>query len=111
MYVAAGLTGLGKNCLMSGRLAQAETYFVKALDVRHKLHPAGHWRIDEARGMVGVARLRAGRYGAAEADLLAAYDGLRVNRGPDAVETQAAKGNLVDLYERWDRPDRARQYR
>jgi hypothetical protein len=61
--------------------------------------------------MVGVARLRAGRYGAAEADLLAAYEGLREHRGPDAAETRAAKAQLVDLYERWDRPERARQYR
>jgi len=111
VFVATGLTGLGQHGLMSGRLTLAETYFAKALEARQKLHPAGHWRIDDARGMVGLARLRAGRYGAAEADLLAAYEGLRAHRGPDADETQAARTNLVDLYERWNRPDRARQYR
>jgi tetratricopeptide (TPR) repeat protein len=111
VFVATGLTGLGQHGLMSGRLTLAETYFAKALEAREKLHPAGHWRIDDARGMVGLARLRAGRYGAAEADLLAAYEGLRAHRGPDADETQAARTNLVDLYERWNRPDRARQYR
>ena len=111
VFVAIGLNLLGQHGLKSGRLALAEENFVKALEVRQKLHPAGHWRIDEARGMVGVARLRARRYGAAEADLLAAYDGLQVHRGPDAAETKAVKAHLVDLYKRWDRPERARQYR
>ena len=111
VYDATGLTGLGKNCLTSGLLGQAEGYFVKALDVRQTLHPAGHWRIDEARGMVGLARLRARRYAAAEADFLAAYEGLRAHRGPDAAETNAVKAHLVDLYARRDRPERARPYR
>ena len=111
VFVATGLTGLGQHGLASGRLPLAEAYFVKALAVRQKLHPAGHWRIDEARGMVGVARLRARRYDAAEADLLAAYEGLRAHRGQDAAETQAVKAHLVELYDRWDRPERARQYR
>ena len=70
VFVAIGLNLLGQHGLKSGRLALAEAYFVKALDVRQKLHPAGNWRIDEARGMVGVARLRARRFGAAEADFL-----------------------------------------
>ncbi|MFI5076406.1 MAG: tetratricopeptide repeat protein, partial [Vicinamibacteria bacterium] len=111
VFVATGLTELGKHGLTSGQLALAEASFVKALEVRQKIHPAGHWRIDEARGMVGVARLRARRYGAAEADLLAAYDGLRAHRGQEAAETQAVKAHVVDLYERWGRPERARQYR
>ena len=111
VFVAIGLNLLGQHGLKSGQPTLAEAYFVKALAARQTLHPAGSWRIDEARGMVGVARLRARRYGAAEADLLAAYEGLRAHRGSDAAETQAVKAHLVDLYERWSRPERARQYR
>ena len=97
VFVAMGLNLLGQHGLKSGQLALAEGYFVKALEMRPKLHPAGHWRIDEARGMVGLARLRARRYDAAEADLIAAYEGLRAQRGPDAAETQAVKAHLVDI--------------
>jgi hypothetical protein len=111
VFVATGLAELGRHGLASGRPALAEEYFAKALDVRRTIHPAGHWRIDEARGLLGLARLRARRYDAAEADLLAAYEGLRAHRGPDAVETKAARARLVELYERWDRPELARQYR
>jgi hypothetical protein len=110
VFVATGLTGLGQHGLLRGRVDLADTYFTQALDVRRKLHPPDHWRLDEARGLVGLARLRAGRLPEAEADLLAAYDGLRVHRGPTANETDAVRTRLVELYERLNRPDEARRY-
>jgi serine/threonine-protein kinase len=111
VFVAIGLTGLGRHGLASGRFKLAETYFTRALAVRQKIHPPNHWRIDEARGMVGVARLRSGRLSEAETDLLAAYEGLRTHRGTEAEETQTARANLVELYERWNRRDQALRYR
>ena len=68
-------------------------------------------RIDEVRGLAGVAVLRSGRLRAAEPDLLAAYEGLRAHRGPTADETLSAENDLVELYERWKRPDLALRYR
>ena len=61
--------------------------------------------------MVGVARLRAGRLGEAEPELLAAFDGLRAHRGPAAAETETARQRVVELYERWNRGDQAQRYR
>lgn len=111
VFVATGLTGLGEHGLVRSRFDLAETYFTQALAVRRKMHPPDHWRIDEARGLVGVARLRAGRLPEAEADLLAAYEGLRAHRGPTASEAEVVRTRLVELYERWNRPDQARRYR
>jgi serine/threonine protein kinase len=111
VFVATGLAGLGQHGLDSRRIALAESYFGRALEARRRMHPPGHWRIDEARGFVGLARLRAGRHDAAEADLLAAYEGLRAHRGPETKETQAVRASLVELYEHTDRPERARAYR
>jgi serine/threonine-protein kinase len=111
VFVAIGLNGLGRHGLMSGRFDLAEAYFRRALGVRQKIHPPDHWRIDEARGMVGVAQMRAGRLTDAESDLRAAYDGLRAHRGPAAEETRTARTHLVQLYELWNRPDQARLYR
>ena len=98
VFVATGLAGLGQHGLDRGRLDLAEQYFLQALAVRRRLHPPGHWRIDEARGLVGVARLRAGRLAAAETDLQAAYDGLRAHRGAAAKETLVAQTRLDELY-------------
>jgi tetratricopeptide (TPR) repeat protein len=111
VYVAIGLAGLGRHGLASGQLDLAETYFRQALEVRRKIHPGDHWRVDEARGMLGLALLRRGRMVEAEVDLLAAYAGLRAHRSPGAEETERARTALVELYERWNRPEHARQYR
>jgi tetratricopeptide (TPR) repeat protein len=110
VFVAIGLTGLGHHGLVSGRFDLAERYFLRTLDVRRKLHPPDHWRVDEARGMVGLARLRAGHLAAAEPDLVAAYEGLQAHRGRAAEETETARKRLVELYERWNRPDGVQRY-
>ncbi len=107
VFVATGLAELGQHGLERGRLDLAEQYFLQALTVRQRLHPPGHWRIDEARGLVGLARLRAGRLVDAEADLQAAYQGLRAHRGATAKETLAARARLAELYAE-GRPRQAR---
>ena len=111
VYVALALAGLGHHALASGDLRLADTSFRRALELRRQMHPSGHWRIDEARGMVAVVALRAGRFDESEPGLLAAYEGLRAHRGAAAAETLAARRHLADLYDRWNRPQRAAQYR
>jgi serine/threonine-protein kinase len=110
VYVALALAGLGQHGLASGDLELAESSFRRALDVRQRLH-ADNWRTAEARGMLGAVRLRAGRLAEAEPDLVAAYEGLRARRGPAARETDDARRRLVELYEAWQRPPLAQQYR
>ena len=53
VFVATGLAELGEHGLARGRFNLAQQYFLQALAVRRRLHPPGHWRIDEARGRVG----------------------------------------------------------
>jgi serine/threonine-protein kinase len=111
VYVALALSGLGHHALSSGDPGLAETSFRRALDVRLQLHPPDHWRVDEARAMVGVALMRARRFADAERDLLAGYQGLRTHRGATAAETLTVRRHLADLYDRWNRPQQAEQYR
>jgi tetratricopeptide (TPR) repeat protein len=111
VYVALALDGLGRHALGTNAPLQAERYFLRALSIREAIHPADHWRVFEARGYVGLARLVAGRLQEAEADLLAAHEGLRRSRGPAAAETLTARRHLADLYERWGRDEDARRYR
>ncbi len=111
VYVAISLTGLGRHSLAAGQAAEAEQYFLRALDVRQHIHPPGHWRIDEARVNVGLALIHAGRFADAERELLSAHQGLGASRGTTADETQLARKRLVELYERWGRPAEAQRYR
>jgi serine/threonine-protein kinase len=109
-YVAIELTGLGDHSRRAGRSEAAERYYRRALDVRQRLHPPGHWRIDDARLRLASALVDAGRLAEAERELLGAHDGLSASRGPAAGETLAARKQLADLYERWHRPADARRY-
>lgn len=111
VFVAIGLNGLGQNGLDSGRPDLAVTDFRRALAVRRQIHPADHWRIAEARGRIGTALLAAGRLAESEPDLVAAYEGLRIQRGTGADETERVRLRLLELYERLHRPDDARRYR
>jgi eukaryotic-like serine/threonine-protein kinase len=111
VFVAIGLSGLGQHGLISGRVDLAESYYTRALAVREKIHPPDHWRIAEARGMIGLARLRASRFVEAETDLLSAYETLRARRGTNAAETETARRHLVELYERSNRGEEAQRYR
>jgi serine/threonine-protein kinase len=111
VYVALALAGLGQHGLASTDLALAERSFRGALSVREKLHPPDHWRVHEARAMLGVVRVRAARYAEAEQILLPAYDALRASRGDTAPETTTVRRHLADLYERWQRPQLAARYR
>jgi eukaryotic-like serine/threonine-protein kinase len=111
VYVAISLAGLGRHSLAAKQADEAHRYFTRALQVRQRIHPANHWRIDEARGMVGNALLRAGRFGDAEAELLAAHDGLLAHRGAESAEVLAVRRRLVELYEGWHRPEQAARFR
>jgi serine/threonine protein kinase/tetratricopeptide (TPR) repeat protein len=111
VYVALALAGLGEHGLTAGRPDMAEQSFLRALAVRRAIHPAAHWRIDETLGQVGAARLAAGRQREAEADLLAAHEGLRVRRGVSAAETLAVRKHLAELYERRGQAAEAQHWR
>ena len=111
VYVAIALTALGNHYLAAGKPAEAVRDFRRAVEVRQQIHPAGHWRIDEARAKAGTALVDAGRYTEAESELLSAYQRLEAARGSAADETRAVRAQLVRLYERWKRPDQAARYR
>ncbi len=111
VYVAISLAGLGRHSLAANQFDEAHKYLTRALQVRQRIHPANHWRIDEARGMVGIALLRARRFAEAETELLAAHDGLLAHRGTESAEALAARKRLVELYEGWHRPEQAARFR
>ena len=103
--------GLGRNALARGQVAEAEPYLRRALAVRQKLHPAGHWRIAEASAALGQCLLRARRFEEAEPLLSQGYEGLRASKDATPQEIRAALNNLVALYDSWGRPADAARYR
>ena len=105
------LMGLGRNALTRDQVAEAEPYLRRALAIRQKLHPPGHWRIAEASATLGQCLLRARRFQEAETLLSQGYEGLRASKDATPQDTRAVLNNLVALYESWGRPADAARYR
>ncbi len=60
---------------------------------------------------LGVIRLMQARYAVAEMLLLEAEEGLHALLGPDDSATILAQRKLVDLYDAWDKPEEAAEWR
>jgi tetratricopeptide (TPR) repeat protein len=66
VYVARALTGLGELHSAMQQHARAEPPLRRALEIRRRIHPEGHWRIAEAQVALATALAAAGRYAEAE---------------------------------------------
>jgi hypothetical protein len=67
--------------------------------------------VNRTRSLIGGCLTKLKRYREAEAQLLAAYAGLKPARGEQNDLTRRAVGRLIELYEAWGRPDQAAPYR
>jgi serine/threonine-protein kinase len=101
VFVAIGLTLLGDVHLKMGQPDDALGCYRRALAIRRHLHPAGHWRIDEARIKPGEALIDAGRMAEARAELQDAHERLLAARGANDPATVAARQQLDRLREGW----------
>ena len=54
---------------------------------------------------------RLGQYEQAEIELLAAVEGFKQLYGDEDGRTRRAVSRVADLYEAWDKPDQATEYR
>jgi hypothetical protein len=61
--------------------------------------------------VLGACRLALGRFPEAEADLLEAFDAMSARRPPPNRETLKVLNGIIELYDRWGRPDQAERYR
>jgi serine/threonine protein kinase len=99
---------------VQGRRSAAAYHLKAVLDVRLKLQPADSPDIQTCRIELGATRLQQKKYGEAESLLLEAY---AVLKGHESKQPKAQKSltkamdQLAKLYERWDKKDKAEQWR
>lgn len=109
--VARALMGLGRGRLARGQRVEAEQAFGRALAIRQRIHPPGHWRIAEASVALGDCLRRARRFREAEALLQPGYETLRSSSEAAPEDVRSARNHLIELYESWGRPQEAARYR
>jgi eukaryotic-like serine/threonine-protein kinase len=109
--VALFRLNLARVYLARHEATTAEPLLRRALEVRERAYPAAHWRIGEAKGLLGESLTALGRYDQAEALLLDARRILKDGPGWEGREARAVNARLVALYEAWGRPEKAVAYR
>jgi len=94
-----------------GRLPQARDTFAEATALAERLFGADHPRTAIARGDHGLLLLLTGDHAAAEPQLVASFEVLLAQVGPEHPATRKGAENLVALYEQTGQADVAERYR
>jgi len=112
--VADSLVSLASILERQGKFSEAETVCRECLAIRKAKTP-DHWRVFEARSLLGASLMGQKKYADAEPLLLSGYEGLkqREDKLPTAIRPrlQPAIRRLVRLYEETGSPDRAAEWK
>ena len=102
---------LGKVCKALGHYDETEGLYVKALEIRRRILGEEHWRTRDVRSDLASLYLEMERYSDVEPLLVEAERAARRTFGNDHEITNASVKNLIDLYEAWNKPEQAAQWR
>src|SRR5262249_48087241 len=112
--VGRTLAALGQNLLKQGRWSQAEAMLREGLAILEAKRPEEWSRFDTV-SRLGASLLAQKKYSEAEPLLLSGYAGLKAREAsiplPSRDRLAEAGDRLVQLYEAWDKPERAREWR
>ena len=109
--VAEALGNLATALSMGDKHEEAEALFRRALAIRRAKLPGGHWRTASTQIGLGTCLTRVGRYEEAERLLIEGYAGMRESLGTAHSRTLGARDALIELYESWDKPEKAAELR
>jgi len=109
--LAIKLNNLSSLLVATNRAAEALPHMERSLAILTGKLPAKHWAIGGFRGNLGRCLAALGRFEQAEENLLTGYDEVRQALGDEHKETQTVLRKIVDMYEKWQRPDKANEYR
>jgi hypothetical protein len=101
---------LGNNLLKQARWPEAERVLRECLAIRQTAQPED-WSTSNTRSQLGGALLGQGKSAEAEPLILGGYEGLKARQAripqPARPRLAEAAERVVQLYEAWNRPDRA----
>ncbi|HEY7426958.1 MAG TPA: tetratricopeptide repeat protein [Gemmataceae bacterium] len=111
---AASLATHGALLLSQKKPVEAERKLRESLTIRQKKQP-DDWTTFDTKSMLGEALVQQKKYAGAETLLLSGYEGLKKRQtkipSQDKAHFTKALQRLVQLYEAWDKKDKAAQWR
>lgn len=105
------LTVLGKVLTRTGEPTQGEAQLRRALAARTRALPQGHRWTAETQSALGECLTVQRRYAEAEPLLIESHTTLNSRLGGRDPRTLEAVRRLVSLYEAWNKPERAAEFR
>jgi serine/threonine protein kinase/Tfp pilus assembly protein PilF len=109
--LADTLDGFGTMLARNGRAAEAEPLLRECLRIREEQLDPSHWRIAVARSLVGGCLTRQGKFADAEPLVLGGGEALIRTTGAPAKRVTEALDRIIELYEKWGKPDQAELWR
>lgn len=109
--VAPTLAGLGEVLSRSDRAAEAEPMLRQSLKKQEAVLAPGHWRVADVRSVLGECLAKQRKFAVAEPLLIDAYKQLADAVGTPPRRLAKAQERIVELYERWEKPDEAERWR
>ena len=109
--IADSLQLLGEIHVKRSEFGEAEVQLGKALDIRENESPPVPSRIAETQSVLGGCLAALGRYEEAEPLLVESLSFIRERWGEQQKHTLRALDRIISLYEAWDKPQKAAEYR
>jgi len=109
-YVASDLYSLADVYLEMKQFREAEELLLDCLGIREKQLPPDHKDIYKTKQKLGTCWLKLERFGDAEKNLLESYKYFNENLGPKNKVTQESRNTLLELYDIWDKPEKAAEF-
>ncbi|MGI8786569.1 MAG: protein kinase domain-containing protein [Pyrinomonadaceae bacterium] len=101
----------GLSLAKSGQSTEGERLLREAVRLRRKSLPKEHFWVAIAESALGEDLTLQKRFGEAEPLLLKSYESLKASQGERNPSTLLARNRLVKLYEEWNKPEQAEQFR
>ncbi|MEM9057482.1 MAG: tetratricopeptide repeat protein, partial [Pseudomonadota bacterium] len=111
VFVATPLTTLGAVLTDTDRATEAEPYLRRAMAIHRASDPPKPVPTARTEGELGETLTALGRFDEAEPLLRSSFRVLSENGGEGDAEVRAARRRLIELYERWARPEAAEALR
>jgi tetratricopeptide (TPR) repeat protein len=105
---------LGNSLIQQGKWSAAEPVLRECLAIREKNQPA-EWTTFNTRSMLGGSLLGQKKYAEAEPLIVSGYEGMKAREArippPGKPRFTDAAERVVKLYEAWDKPEKAAEWR
>jgi non-specific serine/threonine protein kinase/serine/threonine-protein kinase len=109
--LANRLIVLGSLLSDTGRPAEAEPLVREGLTIREKKLPPAHWHTASALSVLGECLARQKKFAQAEPFLLGGCVVLTRAKDAPAVAVAKAHDRVIELYEKWGKPEQAEMWR